>query len=63
MISHARSPAGLKPSWKSNLLLLLVTMLALAPVFWVLRYKMPIMHDGARHVAINVAKLPAGSQR
>jgi hypothetical protein len=59
MISHALNPAGLKPSWKGNLLLVLVTMLALAPVFWVLGYKMTLLtHDGTRHIAINVAKLP-----
>jgi hypothetical protein len=71
MISHTRSPAGLKPSWKGNLLLLLVTVLALAPAFWVLHYKMTLLtHDGARHIAINVSKLPelarnhdVGSQR
>jgi hypothetical protein len=59
MISHALSPVGLKPSWKGNLLLVLVTMLALAPAFWVLRYKMTLLtQDGARHIVINVAKLP-----
>jgi hypothetical protein len=71
MISHARSPVGLKPSWKGNILLLLVAMLVLAPAFWVLGYKMMLLtHDGARHIAISVAKLPeltrnqdVGSQR
>jgi hypothetical protein len=48
MISHARSPVGLKPSWKGNFLLLLVAMLALAPAFWVLRYKITLLtNDGA----------------
>jgi hypothetical protein len=71
MISHARSPAGLKSSWKGNLLLLVIAMLVLAPAFWVLRYKMTLLtHDGARHITINVGKLPelapkqdAGSHR
>jgi hypothetical protein len=57
MISHALSPVGLKPSWKGNLLLVLVTMFALALAFWVLGYKMTLLtHDGARHIAINVTK-------
>jgi hypothetical protein len=62
MISHVRTPIGLKPTWKGNLLLLLVAMLISASITFCLRNNMVAGRpDGARQMAS--AKLPASSQR
>jgi hypothetical protein len=62
MISHVQTPIGLKPTWKGNLLLLLVSMLISASITFCLRNNMVAgTPDGARQMA--AAKLPASSQR
>jgi len=54
MISHVRSPAGLKPTWKGNLLLLLVALLVSVSISLCLHYKMTAVRDGARQIAAHV---------
>jgi hypothetical protein len=61
MISHVRTPIGLKPTWKGNLLLLFVAMLISASITFCLRNNMVAgTPDDARQMAS--AKLPASSQ-
>jgi len=62
MISHVRTPIGLKPTWKGNLLLLLVAMLISASITFCLRINMAAgTPDDARQMAS--AKLRASAQR
>jgi hypothetical protein len=62
MVSHVRTPLRLKPTWKGNLLLLLVAMLISASIAFCLHNNMVTgAPDGARQMA--AAKLPASSQR
>jgi hypothetical protein len=66
MIGHARTPnyVGLKPTWKGNLLLLLVAICVSVGVWLCFYDNVPgDTRDGARQVAARLAKLPAGSQR
>jgi hypothetical protein len=60
MISHMRTPVGLKPTWKGNLLLLLVAMLVSASVTLCFHFGMTAhTRDGA----LVAAKLPVATQR
>jgi hypothetical protein len=62
MISYVRTPVGLKPTWKGNLLLLLAAVLISASITFCLRNNMVAgTPDDARHMAS--AKLPASAQR
>lgn len=62
MISHVRTPVGLKPTWKGNLLLLLVAMLVSASITLCFHFEMTAHTlDGTPQMAA-VAILPAGSQ-
>lgn len=67
MIGQVRTPnyAGLKPTWKGNLLLLLVAMFVSAVILLCLHYKLTLKtRDGAGEVAARVVnKLPADSRR
>jgi hypothetical protein len=60
MISYVRTPVELKPTWKGNLLLLLVAMLVSASITLCFRFEMTAhTHDGA----VDAAKLHTVSQR
>ena len=66
MIGQARTPnyAGLKPTWKGNLLLFLLAMFVSIATLLCLQYEATVdTHNGARDVAVRIVKLPAGSQR
>ena len=60
MISHVETPVRLKPTWKGNLLLLLVAMLASASVTLCFRFEMTAHTRGG---VLAAAKLPIDTPR
>lgn len=60
MISYARSPARLKPTWKGNLLLLLAAMLVSGSIWGYFDYKMTgfTRHGVPQQITANIVKLP-----
>jgi len=58
MISHTRSSAGLKPTWKGNLLSFLIAMLVSASILVCFHYRMTALTRHEAQQIANMAKLP-----